>query len=627
MPRGKKSGRGTPRGGRGGRGNIRGRGNHANPSPAPWQQAGFTLMEAARETSRHDHKVWGLNSLRTKPIIFVSAGPIEPLKQLEDIVGHKGEKAHEDDAAGSQSPPPEEKDEASHTDIDHVVASMAEAGEQRKPSGEGADPAEKEAAPNPAPFFFDVTKSRIPPMTVERSHTDERPLSRQSNSSDEVILFKGRDSRPRVPENEQISMSHMRQELTVVESQMAMEAHNTIVVSDSRKKAKGRQRRDQRPPKRKDSHDDAMIADYIENMRENGEEDMLLQMIRNQQDIGGSDYIPSSDEAEPGADDDEASAQKPGPDGGLTNVDDADVSKSRYQSESELDDETLAQLLAGHELGQNPNPFHNMVSSESDSSEEPPRWVDDLDIMDWERPSLRPKKKGKVAKGRINIEVSDSELEQTLQAAWKNDRFRKAERKRQREEMRALGQLGRNAKPEDLRVKYPGGMTVEEVAEEMRVFLQGTNETLALPPMDKHARKMIHDLASKFNIKSKSIGNGDNRRPTLNRTKRTQQYSAASFDAAVKKVNRRYFPRLDGGRGGNRPRTIASGGGANMAAVTVQDGEIVGAAAPELGIENRGRAMLEKMGWSKGTALGASDNKGILQPVSHAMKRSKAGLG
>jgi hypothetical protein len=150
--------------------------------------------------------------------------------------------------------------------------------------------------------------------------------------------------------------------------------------------------------------------------------------------------------------------------------------------------------------------------------------------------------------------------------------------------------------------------------------------SIALPPMDKHARKMIHDLASKFNIKSKSIGNGDNRRPTLNRTKRTQQYSAASFDAAVKKVNRRYFPRLDGVRGAGPPRTVASGR-ANMAAVTVQDGEIVGAAAPELGIDNRGRAMLEKMGWSKGTALGALDNKGILQPVSHAMKRSKAGLG
>jgi hypothetical protein len=96
--------------------------------------------------------------------------------------------------------------------------------------------------------------------------------------------------------------------------------------------------------------------------------------------------------------------------------------------------------------------------------------------MDWDRPSLQ-RRKGKAAKARIRIEVSDSELEQTLQAAWKNDRFKKAERKRQREEMRALGQLGRNVKPEDLRVKYPQGISIDEVAEEMRVFLQGTSET------------------------------------------------------------------------------------------------------------------------------------------------------
>lgn len=144
--------------------------------------------------------------------------------------------------------------------------------------------------------------------------------------------------------------------------------------------------------------------------------------------------------------------------------------------------------------------------------------------------------------------------------------------------------------------------------------------------MDKHARKMIHDLANKFNIKSKSIGNADTRRPTLYRTKRTQQYSAASFDQAVNRMNRRYFPRLDARRGQGAPRTVGFGR-TSMAAATVQDGEIVGATAPELGIENRGRTMLEKMGWSKGTALGATDNKGILQPVSHAMKRSKAGLG
>ena len=71
----------------------------------------------------------------------------------------------------------------------------------------------------------------------------------------------------------------------------------------------------------------------------------------------------------------------------------------------------------------------------------------------------------------------------------------------------------------------------------------------------------------------------------------------------------------------------ARGGGFNNAAVSYRDGEIVGAAAPELGQENKGRAMLEKMGWSTGTALGALNNKGIMQPLAHVVKTTKAGLG
>jgi len=46
-----------------------------------------------------------------------------------------------------------------------------------------------------------------------------------------------------------------------------------------------------------------------------------------------------------------------------------------------------------------------------------------------------------------------------------------------------------------------------------------------------------------------------------------------------------------------------------------------------LGQENKGRNMLEKMGWSTGTALGPLNNKGIMHPVTHVVKNSKAGLG
>lgn len=150
---------------------------------------------------------------------------------------------------------------------------------------------------------------------------------------------------------------------------------------------------------------------------------------------------------------------------------------------------------------------------------------------------------------------------------------------------------------------------------------------MTLPPMDPNARKIIHEIANKFNIKSKSTGSGDQRRPTLYRTGRTLPYVEATFDSVVKRVQRRYLPRPDVKRKRAPAQIKPIRGGGNNAAVKVRNGEIVGAAAPELGSSNRGRMMLEKMGWSSGTALGTADNKGILHPVAQTMKTNKAGLG
>ena len=236
-------------------------------------------------------------------------------------------------------------------------------------------------------------------------------------------------------------MAHMRQEITVVETeietQLATKRHDTaLVVGSERSRKKRPQRRDQRPPKKSTSEDDALLADYIDNMRENGEEDVLLQMLRNQQDIGGSDYIPS-EESDVDSTRDLVDATNPDLDVSQEPQSRLETAADESSSESELDDETLAQLLAGHELGHNPNPFADADSSDSDSSEDQQGWVNDLDVMDWDRPSLK-RKKGKGAKARLQIEVSDSELEQTLQVAWKNDRFKKS---------RTEETAGRNARP------------------------------------------------------------------------------------------------------------------------------------------------------------------------------------
>ncbi|CZR57395.1 uncharacterized protein PAC_07284 [Phialocephala subalpina] len=266
---------------------------------------------------------------------------------------------------------------------------------------------------------------------------------------------------------------------------------------------------------------------------------------------------------------------------------------------------------------------------------------DGFDVMDFERPSLKKKPKGR--RGKLAVDISDSELEASMEMAWKNDRMKKKERKQEREELRAQGLLGsKNGKP-DLKQKYKEGMGILAVKEEIKQFLMSTNTTyvssphpdyisnfhrLSLPPMDKADRKVVHELANAFNLKSKSAGTGTKRFPVLYRTLRTSVFAEHKFNAVEARITRRFLPRMDvGGKRSGGNRSARGGGGFNNAAVSYRDGDIVGGSAPELGVENRGRAMLEKMGWSSGTALGALNNKGILQPVSHVVKTTKAGLG
>ncbi|KAI9743286.1 MAG: hypothetical protein M1818_003132 [Claussenomyces sp. TS43310] len=266
-----------------------------------------------------------------------------------------------------------------------------------------------------------------------------------------------------------------------------------------------------------------------------------------------------------------------------------------------------------------PRPDHTAVTALADA-------YDGFDVMDFERPSL--KKKPKNRKGKLAFDPpSDSDLEASQLMAWDNDRRKKKNRKQQREELRAQGLLGKASGKPDLKARYKEGMSIGAVKDEIKRFLIGSNTTLALPPMDKADRKLIHELANASNLKSKSVGKGNKRFPILYRTSRTS-YDERAFIAVEARPSRRYLPRMDV-NGHKLTKTLQrqGRGGSGITGVSYRDGDIVGASAPELGVENKGRAMLQRMGWSTGTALGALNNKGILQPVSHVVKTTKAGLG
>lgn len=259
-----------------------------------------------------------------------------------------------------------------------------------------------------------------------------------------------------------------------------------------------------------------------------------------------------------------------------------------------------------------------------------------FDIMDFDRPSLRPTKKGRKGKLPPELEaLSDEELRDGMLGAWEKDRSKKRLKKAEREELRAqglLGVAGRKGKA-DLSQKYVQGMTMQQVHEELRVFLldDGQNSR-SFPPMDKGDRKALHEVATAFNLNSKSVGSGKNRFPVLYKTARTLEYSEAHFEK-VMDASSRGFLKNSAGRAKKAAKAVKSmngragrGGGFDKSTVSLRNGEVVGGGAAELGTENKGHRLMEKMGWTKGTALG-KDGEGLLLPVAQVMRAGKAGLG
>ncbi|KAM9883967.1 G-patch domain-containing protein [Verticillium dahliae] len=696
--------RGSSRGGAGRNPSSRGLADAQSYATEPsYIRTVFSLADEARSTA-HGHTPWSAGTrLRNQPVNFVSAGAVDPLKQLEDqlqrLERELQSKANDAlDGLSRQAPTSMLDVTSQQADIvsDHMTPMVVQGPAFDNPSAspwEGlgstsnhaeedfasqhsrpASPIFNSTAPNDNPASAEASQVAVvptePPSSPllffidtngDPSHRHQRSvpedthqlstLESSGDSSEEVILFRGRNkmgpkSRQIVPQKP--NRPHAKQQKKAFDLRdIQKEVHQLVTDADirgpsavgtqalspnlpsknreKRQKHKVRANGNLRQAEDASKEQEAILADYIANMRENGDDlGLITSQGHAKRDIGGSDMDMHVENDLQSAQNDDKSglsgdaASLAGSSKSVGDLDALDYESKQREPHTRLTDSDflLAQMFAAGEAT-------DAYSSQDDE-------YDDLDFMEWGDPITKRTRKPK--KGKLPVfNVSDSELEAVLLSTYNNDRLKKAGRKKEREKLRAQGLLGKKGKPEDLRIKYPQGMGIEQIAQELESFLKNTDhfelKSLALPPMDNHARKVLHELANKFNIKSKSTGSGDQRRPTLYRTARTLQYSADNFDQAIGRVGRKYFPRKDLGSRWSGVRGSVRRGGGGQPDTGYRDGEVVGGSAPELGQENRGRAMLEKMGWSTGTALGSMDNKGILQPVEQKVKRGKAGLG
>ncbi len=153
------------------------------------------------------------------------------------------------------------------------------------------------------------------------------------------------------------------------------------------------------------------------------------------------------------------------------------------------DDDDADEEVEGLTSLQERNPYTLMFSPKrgSDRGSKRPRGefpsatrmadaYDGFDIMDFERPSLKKKPKGR--KGMPVFDLSDSDLAESMQQAWDIDRSKKKERKQEREELRAQGLLGSKNGQVNMKQKYKEGMGIQEAKEEIKIFIIGNKQRL-----------------------------------------------------------------------------------------------------------------------------------------------------
>ncbi|KAK3904783.1 hypothetical protein C8A05DRAFT_13353 [Staphylotrichum tortipilum] len=658
---------------------------------------GFSMRDEARNTASHHSSLgWpsGDAKLRQRPVTFVSAGVIDPLKDdqlsevsskpdvTEDFSVDVTEPVGDTDKVGNanmlvnESIGLPEFETTIKTAEQEVI--VIEPLVQESASRTSDQPSEPQGKASNDLFFFDLAEDQptvdpsIPPPKIP----SPRSSCGGSDSSEEVILFRGRarNSRAAAQRNR-----FALPDATIAPSKTPVDRRDEIITATSNdpesrgmksptqlagNRSRSKHGGSRVPKHRNEDDEDEILADYIANMAANPEDDFissLLQSSTTYRDLGGDDdaiNLGSEDETSPRGDGllDAEAAESEGSGSSDGEGDGFAIESGDQDMDADMDDEELARVLAKQEeLGmgsdelllftssfaqtgsgksQRKRPVNSgsgQVHRGSASATQVADAFDNLDLADWSHLTGQTRKRR--GKQPPSFNVSDSEMEAALKTAWQRDKERKKDRKLEREALRAEGLLGKNVNPDDLRIKYLSGMKLDDMKLELTSFLLSSEERLDFPPLDKHARKILHEIANKFNIKSQSTGKGDQRRPVLYRTNRTVRYASTRFEDAAShveqaavRIHRKYFHRVDVKVPQTEsPRT--AGGRSGHKALTLREGEIVGASVPELGQDNKGRNMLEKMGWSKGMSLGAADNKGILEPVAQVMKRSKAGLG
>ena len=218
----------------------------------------------------------------------------------------------------------------------------------------------------------------------------------------------------------------------------------------------------------------------------------------------------------------------------------------------------------------------------------------------------------------------DNETRLMLQDKFTNRETNKTKKRRTKEDF--IAAAFNNSL--DLLEKYPYGLHIQNIKDEFESFYHSNRKSITFPPLDPHGNKVVGKFAYNYFMKSTVISRGKSTKVYVEKTRKTK-YNQPAYHIINQLLRQRpVFMRIDrkvpSEESSTFNRTVRLK--VPKAKFNITEGQVVGEDAPEIGSDNVGRRMLEKLGWNTGQGLGAQGNKGIQEPILAKVKKSKSGL-
>lgn len=162
----------------------------------------------------------------------------------------------------------------------------------------------------------------------------------------------------------------------------------------------------------------------------------------------------------------------------------------------------------------------------------------------------------------------------------------------------------------------------KQLNRDVKAFINNENEQMQTEPSPPMIRRLIHQLAYMYGLKSCSNGKDQERFCVLIKTKDTRLPTDLRkldrFLEGAQKAAKYAFPR-DRQRGSRKNTNL-------VGSTRMKAGTVVGQDAAPIEDTNIGSMMLKKLGWTPGQGLGSKEH-GITQPVEAVYRTNRVGLG